>query len=370
MGYREFDAVSVASRATNASRDVLRILARRMDDDGHAWPSVDLVAFEAGIEPRSCRRAIASLLAQGELEIVERGGGRGRTTTYQLGPALRAAQRHIAELQAGSRRLTVEDCKAIRAAAWGNPDAAVTVQVPRNSVSPVIVSRETVTSGAQNSDEPHRKTMTDGARNPDAAPSPEGKRRPEEAFPEGTHARAREATNRPEKGASAHEKRDPARPPDDMIDPETWGCACRAAEAIESEAANRVCGSMNGRDLYPVRDAGGIERARSIAMLMDAFAGSAFGRDRTRLHVRTGDAAGYIERTIRELVAHARHPRDSNGRLLTILGNLRRDPVWAFHSNGFSQVLEAARILSGFGIILAAPVPGQERLFESRRSAA
>jgi len=370
MGYREFDAVSVASRATNASRDVLRILARRMDDEGQAWPSADLVAFEAGVEVRTCRRALASLVAQGELEIVERGGGRGRTTAYRLGPRLRAAQQHLAELQARGMRLTVENLKAVRQAAsekpdaiatvvrCENPDALATFHGRRNSDRRAIVSRETMTSRTQNRGEGNHETVTIEARNPDAALSPEEKRRPEEAFPEGSRARAREVSNRPQTGASTYEKRDPAQAPDDVIGTETWECACRAADAIESEAANRICGTMNGRDLFPVHNAGGVERARSIAMMMDAFAGSAFAADRTRLHVRTDDAAGYLECAIRELVAHARHPRDRCGRLVTILANLRRDPGWAFHGNGFSQVVEAARILTGFGIILAAPIPG------------
>lgn len=64
------------------TKHVALTLATYMNRSGEAWPSVDKLAKAASRADRTIQRHLPELVERGYLAIVEKGGGRRRTTTY------------------------------------------------------------------------------------------------------------------------------------------------------------------------------------------------------------------------------------------------------------------------------------------------
>ena len=60
------------------------LLKFRNRKTGIAWPSLAKIAALAGVERGHAARALKSLVAAGRLAVVERGGGRGKRTSYRF----------------------------------------------------------------------------------------------------------------------------------------------------------------------------------------------------------------------------------------------------------------------------------------------
>jgi hypothetical protein len=79
------------SRATNAARLVLIVVADFADDQGYAYPSVETLARKALITERTAQRAIAELIEIGELRVDRQAGMRGCNLYQVLFPDHRPA---------------------------------------------------------------------------------------------------------------------------------------------------------------------------------------------------------------------------------------------------------------------------------------
>lgn len=68
-----------------AAAAVLLYLANCGDDDGmNSFPSVKRIAIRARYSERTVKRVIAQLAMDGWISIVERGGGKGHTSAYEI----------------------------------------------------------------------------------------------------------------------------------------------------------------------------------------------------------------------------------------------------------------------------------------------
>jgi hypothetical protein len=65
---------------------VLLALADHANDEGVCWPSIPRIAKRARISERQTVRALADLQASGELQVLERGGGKGKSNVYRVTP--------------------------------------------------------------------------------------------------------------------------------------------------------------------------------------------------------------------------------------------------------------------------------------------
>jgi hypothetical protein len=73
------------SRTRGAARALLATLAALADDDGAVYDlSTEELCLAAGLADSTYRRARSALLASGEVELVEDGGGRGRLNRWQV----------------------------------------------------------------------------------------------------------------------------------------------------------------------------------------------------------------------------------------------------------------------------------------------
>jgi hypothetical protein len=85
---RLLDAVLEHSQARGAARLLLAALAAVADDDGTIdGLSTDELRAVAGLSDTTYRRARAALLASGELDLLEDGGGRGRMNRWRIAVA-------------------------------------------------------------------------------------------------------------------------------------------------------------------------------------------------------------------------------------------------------------------------------------------
>lgn len=72
------------SKARGAARLVILCLANYTNKSGVAWPSIKTIADDTFVSERQVTRAIAELEESGEIEIIEKGDGRGRSTVYKI----------------------------------------------------------------------------------------------------------------------------------------------------------------------------------------------------------------------------------------------------------------------------------------------
>ena len=84
MSIEASNAVWRHSKAKGANRLIMLCLANYTNGSGVAWPSADTISNDTGVSERQITRAIASLEHDGELQIVEKGDGRGRSTVYRI----------------------------------------------------------------------------------------------------------------------------------------------------------------------------------------------------------------------------------------------------------------------------------------------
>ncbi len=63
---------------------VLLALADWANDSGYCWPAIPAIAKKARITKRGAIRVLQHFVAAGVIEIVENGGGRGKTTVYRI----------------------------------------------------------------------------------------------------------------------------------------------------------------------------------------------------------------------------------------------------------------------------------------------
>jgi len=87
MSYRLREDVFVASkgRLARTQRFVLLCLCRYADDSGNrAFPSVSTLAADCGLQPRALINNLRRLRLAGWIDVVQRGGGRGRATHYHV----------------------------------------------------------------------------------------------------------------------------------------------------------------------------------------------------------------------------------------------------------------------------------------------
>jgi len=65
-------------------RSVMMALAHYADDTGDCWPSQRTLAHDAAMTERGIQKIMDALVLAGEVEIVEKGNGRGNSTHYRL----------------------------------------------------------------------------------------------------------------------------------------------------------------------------------------------------------------------------------------------------------------------------------------------
>jgi hypothetical protein len=99
--------------APSTQKSVGQRLSRYMNDDGEAWPGVARLARETSFTDRAVERALTALVANGLLEIVDRGGsGAGDTARYRaLLPAKRANALRPSRANQDPRRANVDPDK-------------------------------------------------------------------------------------------------------------------------------------------------------------------------------------------------------------------------------------------------------------------
>ena len=84
MSLQAIDWVHKYSRSKGSARSVLTVLAHHMGRDGKgAFPSINTIAREAGVNRATVFRALDDLKELGELDWIA-GGGRNRTNLYTL----------------------------------------------------------------------------------------------------------------------------------------------------------------------------------------------------------------------------------------------------------------------------------------------
>lgn len=83
MGYAEIDDVLRRSRHKGGALLLLIVIAKFVNKDGYAWPSVDLLAHLTKMSHRQVWTILKALRRSGEL-LVESGGGRHRSNHYRL----------------------------------------------------------------------------------------------------------------------------------------------------------------------------------------------------------------------------------------------------------------------------------------------
>ena len=64
----------------------LLCLADHANDEGICWPSIPRIAKRARISERQAIRALGELQASGEVQVIERGGGKGNSNIYRVTP--------------------------------------------------------------------------------------------------------------------------------------------------------------------------------------------------------------------------------------------------------------------------------------------
>lgn len=86
MSYRLVDHILVtASDLSDAEFRLLVLLSRHADDDGNrTFPSVTALATASGKQPRAIKYILRRLRLAGWIDVVSRGGGRGRATRYRV----------------------------------------------------------------------------------------------------------------------------------------------------------------------------------------------------------------------------------------------------------------------------------------------
>jgi hypothetical protein len=84
VSLRATRAVWKYSEQKGGTRLTLLALADVADEEGLAWPSVATLADMTRLTERAIRYALSELVASSEVEIVEQGGGRHRTTCYKI----------------------------------------------------------------------------------------------------------------------------------------------------------------------------------------------------------------------------------------------------------------------------------------------
>ncbi len=72
------------SQSKGAERLVMLCLANYTNAEGLAWPSIETIHRDTQVSQRQITRSVAQLEADGELQIVEKGDGRGRSTIYRI----------------------------------------------------------------------------------------------------------------------------------------------------------------------------------------------------------------------------------------------------------------------------------------------
>lgn len=221
----DIQRIACASTSKGAARTTLLVIALHINPEKKKWIlPMEQIALEAGLSKRGAEKAVARLRELGEIEV-EAGGGRGLANTYRLGPKLGA---RLDALRTENAQPNSE-----RRSEFVNPPGH------RNNERHSVFGEQTT------NDVPEKPEW--GSRIPE--PRSPQRNKQENQFPEGNRARVREATDRPGTGTSESKKRDPTQPPEDWMNLASWECACRAADAIESDAANRICGTMNALDI-------------------------------------------------------------------------------------------------------------------------
>jgi len=71
---------------TASQKLVLLCLADHANDDGVCWPSMPRLAQRSDMKLRNTQRVVHSLIEKGYVEVLEEGGGRGKTTVYRIKP--------------------------------------------------------------------------------------------------------------------------------------------------------------------------------------------------------------------------------------------------------------------------------------------
>lgn len=84
MSIEASNAVWKHSRSRGAERLVMLCLANYTNGNGIAWPTFTTISRDTGVSERQVSRAVISLADKGELQIVEKGDGRGRSTVYRI----------------------------------------------------------------------------------------------------------------------------------------------------------------------------------------------------------------------------------------------------------------------------------------------
>lgn len=84
MSIEASNTVWKLSKSKGAARLVILCIANHINKDGVAWPTIGTIAEYTQVSERQVSRAIAQLEQDGEIEIVEKGDGRGRSTVYKI----------------------------------------------------------------------------------------------------------------------------------------------------------------------------------------------------------------------------------------------------------------------------------------------
>lgn len=79
---------------STSKRAILFSFANQADNAGYSWLGIGTVADDVELDPRHTRRLCIELVAEGRLDVVYKGGGRGRTTLYRVLPAVLEDDEH------------------------------------------------------------------------------------------------------------------------------------------------------------------------------------------------------------------------------------------------------------------------------------
>lgn len=86
-------------------RMLMLCLAFHTDEEGICWPSQQTLAQEANLSERGVQKMMDGLIAEGEIELLEKGNGRGKTSKYRLTRYLEKGERSVPPLEDKGRTI-------------------------------------------------------------------------------------------------------------------------------------------------------------------------------------------------------------------------------------------------------------------------
>lgn len=268
------------STQTGAALLMLLAVADHANDDGICWPSIARLAEKARVSERQAQRLIQQLETAGDLQILDRGNGRGKTSLYIL-------KRYAATLKGDTAMSPFDTRERVTSCAGKGDILGKKGDISREKGDTAMSPEPSLTTTViEPSTEP--TTTTDSARaNP--APSSSSKSRGESG------RSAARAETRPEPGAVQH--RQPQDTVTDKIPPSPLAAPPSPTPAADGAQVAAVAAALADGELC----ADGEEAGRQALALLAEFPADwvIAAALQTAAKPRLNDPIAYLRGTLR-----------------------------------------------------------------------